>query len=263
MNPTTDNYTPGHGPGAAAFLAARDMDSHGFFLTPLLQPGFDVLDAGCGPATITAGIAEMVFPGRVTAIDQSPRELERARRLTEGREIMNLDFVAASACDMPFADHTFDVVFSHALLEHLPDAAAAMAEFHRVTRPGGFIGVCSPDWDAIEVSPLPKPVGEAIHAYRDLVEHNGADTRAGARLADWLKLAGFTPLACDGWIEEYEHPEGLAEYLAQPLEAAGQFHQARALREWASGRGARFGMAWKYATGVRADEARFHRHGSE
>jgi SAM-dependent methyltransferase len=263
MNPTTENYTPCHTPSATAFLAARDLDSHGFFLAPLLQPGFDVLDAGCGPGTITTGIAEMVFPGRVTAVDLSAVQLETGRRLAQGREIMNLDFVAASACEMPFADHSFDVVFSHALLEHLTSPERAMAEFHRVTRPGGFIGLCCPDWGAIETADLPKKAGLAIQGYRDLQEKNGGNTRAGAQLPEWLNRAGFTPLACDGWIEEYEEAGQFAEYLAVPLEAAGQIQHATALREWANEPGASFQLAWRYVTGVRADEARFHRHGAE
>lgn len=263
MNPTKECYTPGHTPTSTAFMAARDLDSHGFFLTPLLQPGFDVLDAGCGPATITTGIAEMVFPGRVMAMDLCASQLETGRRLAEGREIVNLDFVAASAYEMPFADHSFDVVFSHALLEHLSDPARALAELHRVTRPGGFIGLCSPDWDAFELSPLPKKVGQAIRAYRDLQEHNGGNTRAGSQLRHWLTQAGFTPLACDTWTEEYEDPELIAGYLAHQLDAAGQFDHGAALREWAADPKARFQQVWKYVTGVRADEARFHRHGAE
>ncbi len=234
-------------------MAARDLESHGFFLTPLLQPGFDVLDVGCGPATITTGIADMVFPGRVIALDESPDQLEFGRRLAQGREIVNLDFIKASAYTMPFADHSFDVVFSHALLDHLTDPERAMREFRRVTRPGGFIGICSPDWEAFELSPLPMNVGRAISAYRDLQEHHGGNTRAGARLCDWLKRAGFTPLACDEWQETHADPASVADDLAIQLETAGQFHHALALREWGQDPDARFVQSWKFATAVRAD----------
>ena len=253
MNPTTvkENYTPGHTANASRFMAARDLESHGFFLLPLLQSGFDVLDAGCGPATISADIADAVFPGKVTAIDICPSELEHGRRLAEGREIVNLEFLAASVYGIPFADSSFNVVFSHALIEHLSDPRRALTEFHRVTRPGGFVALCSPDWDAFEISPLPMAVGRAINAYRDLQESNGGNSRAGLHLHEWLVEAGFAELVHSEWTEEHDSKE-IAEYLALQLETAGQFHHATVLRDWACDPAARFRQSWKYAIGVRS-----------
>lgn len=258
MNPTLERYTPGHTAGATTFMAARDLESHGFFLSPLLQRGFHVLDVGCGPGTITAGIAEAVFPGTVTAVDAAPGTLNYARRLAEGREIMNLHFAGASAYELPFAAESFDLVFAHALLEHLRDPRRALREFHRVTCPGGFAAVCSPDWDAFELDGASARVDRAIEAYRDLQEENGGDTRAGARLRGWLHEAGFTPLVHDEWIEEYGNTRTIADYLAAQLEAAGRPDHAETLREWANQPDARFRQSWKYATGVRADRNRSH-----
>lgn len=263
MNPTKERYTPGHNPTATAFMAARDLDSHGFFLAPLLQPGFDVLDLGCGPATISSGIAEVVFPGRVTAVDTSAAQLQHARRLAEGREIVNIDFVAASAYELPFKDHSFDVVFAHALLEHLGSPVDAIRELQRVTRPGGFAVVCSPDWDEFKISPSSPEVEEAISAYRELQEANGGNTHAGAYLRIWLQQAGFTPLVHEEWQEEYEDPSAIGEYLALQLETAGQPEHARTLREWAAHPAARFRQSWKYATAVRADAGKLHKSVTE
>lgn len=259
MNPTTEHYTPGHTPNATAFMAARDLESHGFFLTPLLQRGFNVLDAGCGPGTITTGIAEAVFPGSVTAIDVASGQLEYARRLAQGREIVNLHFFDADACALPFADETFDLVFAHALLEHLRNPRQALQEFERVTRPGGFLAVCSPDWDAFELSPFPKKVREAVDAYRGLQEDNGGNTRAGKQLKEWIGGTGFTLLALDSWTEIYDDTRQIAEYLALPLQNAGAGRHAESLREWAAQPGAEFRQSWKYATAVRADHNRSYR----
>jgi len=254
MNPTPlkENYTPGHTANASSFMAARDLESHGFFLLPLLQAGFDVLDAGCGPATISADIADAVFPGKVTALDISTSELDHGRRLAEGREIVNLEFMAGSAYEIPFPDNSFDVVFSHDLIEHLREPLRALKEFHRVARPGGFVALSSPDWDAFEISPLPMALGRAVNAYRDLQERNGGNSRAGFHLHEWLIQAGFAPLSHSEWIEEYDDPKQVAEYLALQLETAGLFHHATALRNWARDPAARFRQSWKYATGVRA-----------
>jgi SAM-dependent methyltransferase len=259
MNPTTqlkENYTPGHTANALNFMASRDLESHGFFLMPLLQGGLDVLDAGCGPATISADIADAVFPGKVTALDISTSELDQGRRLAEGREIVNLEFVAGSTYEIPFPNDSFNVVFSLDLIEHLSDPLRALKEFHRVTRPGGFVALSAPDWDAIEIRPLPMTLGRAINAYRDLEERNGGNSRAGLHLGEWLKEAGFALFSSGEWIEDYEEPKQVAEYLGLQLETAGLFHHATALRDWARDPEARFRQSWKYATGVRASSTK-------
>ena len=253
MNPisTKENYTPGHTPNAFSFMASRDLDSHGFFLTPFLHTGLEILDAGCGPATISADIADAVFPGKVTALDISSSELDQGRRLAEGREIVNLEFVAGSAYEMPFPDNSFDVVFSLDLFEHLSEPLTALREFHRVVRPGGFVALSTPDWDAVEISPLPMALGRAINAYRDLEERNGGNSRAGLHLGKWLVDVGFAPLSDGDWMEEYDEPCRIAEYLGIQLETAGLFHHATALRDWVREPEASFRQPWKYVTGVR------------
>jgi SAM-dependent methyltransferase len=253
MTPTStkENYTPGHTPNAFSFMASRDLESHGSFLTQFLHTGLEVLDAGCGPATISADIADAVFPGKVTALDISSSELDQGRRLAEGREIVNLEFVAGSAYEMPFPDNSFDIVFSLDLFEHLSEPLTALREFHRVVRPGGFVALSTPDWDAIEITPLPMALGRAINAYRDLEERNGGNSRAGLYLGEWLLDAGFAPLSNGDWIEEYEEPRRFAEYLGLQLETAGLFHHATALRDWVREPDASFRQSWKYVTGVR------------
>jgi ubiquinone/menaquinone biosynthesis C-methylase UbiE len=50
-------------------LAGRTAEVHGSFFLTYLQTGMDVLDCGCGPGSITVGLAEAVKPGTVTGID--------------------------------------------------------------------------------------------------------------------------------------------------------------------------------------------------
>ena len=54
------------------------------------------------------------------------------------------------------------------------------------------------------------------------------------------------------WIEKYEEPRRVAQYLSLQLETAGLFHHGTALRDWARDPAARIRRTWKYATGVRA-----------
>ena len=60
MSKTT--YTPGHTQNVTDFMARRSLQSHGEFFLDHLLPGVCVLDCGCGPGTITRGIAQRVAP---------------------------------------------------------------------------------------------------------------------------------------------------------------------------------------------------------
>ncbi|HEY5891652.1 MAG TPA: class I SAM-dependent methyltransferase [Chthoniobacterales bacterium] len=248
----TERYTPGYTPTSAAYMAERDVDSHGFFLTPLLESGMNLLDAGCGPGSITMGIAEQLFPGTVTALDISAEQLDHARRIAEGREIVNIRFACASAQNTPFEDASFDGVFSHALLEHLSEPIAALTEFRRLIRPGGFVAVCSPDWDLCTFAPYPREVEHAIRAYRDLQEDNGGNTRAGGHLGEWMQEAGLEAVSTGEWIEEHGDARRIAGYLARQLDDAGLPRHADTLRKWAQDPGATFLQCWKFAIGRRA-----------
>ena len=67
-----------------------------------LRPGMSVLNMGCGPGTITQGLAELVAPGRVVGIDMQPALIERAHALAASRGQTNLRFEVADLYDLPF-----------------------------------------------------------------------------------------------------------------------------------------------------------------
>src|SRR3712207_7201034 len=60
-------------------LARRTAADAAAFLLPHLRPGMRLLDAGCGPGTITVGLAGAVQPGEVVGIDPDAGRLEQAR----------------------------------------------------------------------------------------------------------------------------------------------------------------------------------------
>jgi ubiquinone/menaquinone biosynthesis C-methylase UbiE len=62
-------YTPGHTQNASDFMANRTLGSHSNFFLPYLDGGVSVLDCGCGPGTITLGIAARVLPAEVVGVD--------------------------------------------------------------------------------------------------------------------------------------------------------------------------------------------------
>ncbi len=232
-------------------MSSRTLESHAAFVLPLLDRGQEVLDVGCGPGSITQGIAEHVLPGRVTALDRDPAQVAHAARLAEGREQINLRYVAGSAYELPFAAASFDLVFSHALFEHLSNPRGALAEMRRVLRPGGLIALSSPDWDSFEMRKSTPAAEAAIRDYRDLQERNGGDTSAGGRLVRLLQEGEFGLIRQGQRFENYESPMRIATYLALQLDAAGNAGAAHALIDWSTEPGAELLGCWKHVIGIK------------
>jgi len=94
----------------------------------------DVLEVGCGLGTETVRFARA--GARVTAVDLTATAVElTARRLAD--EGLEGTVRQADAEELPFADASFDLVYSWGVLHHTPDTAAAINEVARVLRPGG------------------------------------------------------------------------------------------------------------------------------
>jgi SAM-dependent methyltransferase len=241
-------YTPGLGANATGFMAARSFESHAKFFAPYLNAGDSVLDVGCGPGTITAGIAEQVFPGGVIGVDSAASQILIAEQAA-ARGIRNLSFQVADCYALPFADDSFDRVFSHALFEHLSEPVRGLSEIRRVVRPGGLVGICSPDWGGFVLSPPSSDVENAISAYTSLQNNNGGDVYAGRKLGQHLAAAGFDNVQMSARYECYPSCEVIAEYLALQLDRQGDSKSAGALRNWSRAAGVLFAQAWISATG--------------
>ncbi len=96
-----------------------------------------VLDVGCGGGQVAHALAER-HPGYdLTGLDLSHDQVRRADRRTVHAD--RVRFVQGSALELPFADGSFDAVYSIASLKHWPDIARGAAECARVLRPGGLL----------------------------------------------------------------------------------------------------------------------------
>jgi ubiquinone/menaquinone biosynthesis C-methylase UbiE len=92
--------------------------------------GGEVLEVGCGTGLILDRVRG--FAASATGADISAGMLARARD-------RGLSVVQASATALPYADDSFDVVYSFKVLAHVADIRTALAEMARVTRPGGHV----------------------------------------------------------------------------------------------------------------------------
>jgi SAM-dependent methyltransferase len=107
-----------------------------------IPAGGTALDVGSGPGSITAALAHAAGPdGLALGVDISEPMLARAVRAAASPQV---GFLRADAQRLPLRDQTVDAAVSIAVLQLIPDPAAALSEIARVLRPGGRLAVMVP-----------------------------------------------------------------------------------------------------------------------
>jgi SAM-dependent methyltransferase len=104
-------------------------------------PFGDALEIGSGTGYFSLNLLQLGAIARLVATDISPEMLSTLAKTAERLDLA-VETKVTDAERLPFADESFDLVFGHAVLHHLPDLDRALSEFHRVLRPGGAIAFC-------------------------------------------------------------------------------------------------------------------------
>jgi len=146
-------------------LGGRDGQSFG-----------DGLEIGSGTGYFSLNLLQLGAIQTLTATDISPGMLKRLANTAESLGL-EVETAQTEAEELPFEDESFDLVFGHAVLHHIPDLDKAFAEFHRVLRPGGAIAFAGePSRYGDRLAALPKRAGLLVApAWRRLI---GAEPRA-------------------------------------------------------------------------------------
>lgn len=191
MDTPIERYSQRANPGFEAVMSLRTAVKEGAFFLQHLRPGMRVLDVGCGPGSITLGFAEVVLPGEVIGVDFQPSQIDQARASSEARGMMNLRFDVADAYRLPFAKHSFDAVFAHAVLWHLREPVQALAEIRRVLRLGGIVGIRDCDWGGRIYAPAMPLLERWWGLTVRIRQRNGGNPFLGRHLRGLLLEAGF------------------------------------------------------------------------
>ena len=179
------------------------------------NPPQNIIDVGCGIGGSTLYLADK-FGSSATGITLSPVQASRAKeRASEAGLSDRVSFEVANALEMPFADNSFDLVWSLESGEHMPDKAKFLAECYRVLKPGGkmiFATWCHRETDSLAGELTPSEVAHLKEIYRvyclpyviSLSEYREIATECGfqnLKSDDWsIAVAPFWDVVIDSAI---------------------------------------------------------------
>ncbi|MBT8764726.1 class I SAM-dependent methyltransferase [Metapseudomonas boanensis] len=181
------------------------------------------LDLGCGAGHVSFHIAPLV--GEVVAYDLSEQMLDVVASAADQRGLTNVRTERGAAERLPFADASFDYVFSRYSAHHWSDLGLALREVRRVLKPGGvaaFIDVASPG------SPLLDTYLQAVEVLRDT--SHVRDYSVG----EWLRQVSEAGLFVNShtrqrlrlefasWIERMRTPEVFRDAILALQQAVGE-----------------------------------------
>ncbi len=189
------NYTMGYSEEFLQLLDRRSAESHAGYLLPHLKAGDRVLDFGCGPGTITVGLAKAVEPGEAHGIDMEESQVALARAAAEAGGHNNATFHVGDVTSLPFEDDYFDAAHCHAVLMHVPDTAATLSEVMRVLKPGGVVGCRELFVSGCFLEPTDERVPQAWNVFAGLLAANGGHTQIGKELSGVFLKAGFEDIS--------------------------------------------------------------------
>ncbi len=245
-------YLHGHHDSVLRSHRWRTAENSAGYLIPSLDAGAQVLDVGCGPGTITVGLARYVGDGGVLGIDAAEGVLGDARAEATRCGQRNVSFAVGDANHLDFGDGVFDVVHAHQVLQHLANPVAALTEMRRVCRRGGIVAARDGDYGAMFWSPEDPEMDKWRSLYQRVARSVGGEPDAGRRLLHWARRAGFADITVSAttwcfatlderswwgelWAERLTRSsfadEALRKGLASPIDLE---RLAQAWRRWSS-----------------------------
>jgi SAM-dependent methyltransferase len=151
-----------------------------------------ILEAGCGPGAFLSVLGNMYPQHTITGIDISEDLIEQAdARLLD---ITNAEAIQADIYNLPFADNSFDFIYSRFLFEYLQYPVEATKELYRVCKPNGKILL--QDLDS-QFTFYPEISIELKEALNTLNSETGFDPNIGRKLYSIGRLAGFSFLTVE------------------------------------------------------------------
>jgi arsenite methyltransferase len=185
----------------------------------VLPQGARALEIGCGNGATTRLIMEYVSPAQLVGTDPSSVFIDMARATFVGEP--RVSFALGDAVATGQADASFDLVIAHTVYSHLADPEGALAEAHRILRPGGQLVIFYGDFATITVALFDgDPLQSAVAAVLRHMMHAPYIMR---RLPPLVTAAGFSVQSVEphGYVQTTT-PDYLLTLLSRGTNAAAR-----------------------------------------
>ncbi|MEA5505005.1 methyltransferase domain-containing protein [Halotia wernerae UHCC 0503] len=133
-----DNPSKADGSISDFALAAENLTRRMYEAVKVTN-GQKILDCGCGFGGTIASLNHHFDNMQLIGLNIDPRQLTRAREQVQHRSHNRIEFVQGDACQLPFADNSFDTVLAVECIFHFPSRQKFFQEAWRVLKPGGML----------------------------------------------------------------------------------------------------------------------------
>jgi ubiquinone/menaquinone biosynthesis C-methylase UbiE len=213
-----DDALPPYAAMLAAYHRAHAAELRACIADLPVQPGDTVLDMACGDGTYALWLAERVgHTGTVLGVDLAPAFLRIAvRKAITSAWHKVLHFQRGTIDHLPFADHTFDMIWCGQSLGSLPDPVATLTELQRIVRRDGTVAVLENDILHHVLIPWPPDLELTIRqAQLRAAQVSNTDLTkfsVGRHLRAAFRAAGFTACTITPYTATRHAPLDADEY---------------------------------------------------
>lgn len=212
-----------------------------------------VLEVAAGTCACGRALAPLV--GTVTCLDMTPAMLEVGRQEARKQDLDNISFVQGCAEELPFLDHSFDMVLSRLAFHHFAEVTQPFREMVRVLKPGGKLVLIDMEAaaedlriteDAIETLRDPSHVRNLSKAEIDgLFAENG--------LAVTLCESTPIPVSLTAWMELTRTPEQVRQEIVGRMRTELDGGPQTGFAPYQTKDGIFFRQRWLLTVGVKSD----------